>query len=180
MSNKCWIMAEVTNNEGMVVATSVYTFNVRGMRDKTKRARLFSYFKRNMNGIIFLQETYSVPGDLERWTKEWGGKIYLNNGTSHSRGVAILVPKHMECNIETIETHDNGRLIIITGTFNKHDITLMNIYAPIGDKQLQFLESITQHITEHSNNLIIGGDFNTYLSELDKYGKFDKLSEYAN
>jgi endonuclease/exonuclease/phosphatase (EEP) superfamily protein YafD len=59
----------------------------------------------------------------------------------------------------------------------------MNIYAPTGDKvkeQLQFLESITQHIMEHSNNLIIGGDFNTYLSELDKYGKFDKLSEYAN
>ena len=41
----------------------------------------------------------------EKWTKEWAGDIYLNNGTSHSRGVAILLPQNMECNIDTIETY---------------------------------------------------------------------------
>ena len=86
-------MAKNQNNKNVGVGTSIYTYNVRGIRDKTKRNRLFNYFRKNMQGIILLQETYSVPGDLDIWTREWGGGLYFNSGGSHSRGVAILLQK---------------------------------------------------------------------------------------
>ena len=62
-------------------------------------------------------------------------------------------------------------------------MTLLTVYAPTGDKvkeQVQFLQSITEHINEYNNNLIIGGDLNTYLTETDKHGILEKNSEYAN
>jgi exonuclease III len=135
-----------------------------------------------MNGIICLQETYSAPGGLELWTKEWGGDIHINNETTHSKGVAILIPKNMVYDIKTIKKDNNGRYILLSGTFNTHDLTLLNVYSPTGDKvkeQVQFLESITEYINEYNNNLIIAGDLNTYLTEIDKHGKVKKKSEYA-
>jgi exonuclease III len=176
-------MANQNAKEGEGAATSIYTFNVRGIRDKNKRNRLFNYLKKNMKGIVYLQETYSVPGDIERWTKEWGGHIFMNSGTSHSRGVAILIPKNMIYEVKTIEQDEDGRYIVVAGTFNSYDMTLINVYAPTGDKvkeQIKFLENISKYMNEYSNNIILGGDLNTYLSELDKYGKIDKISEYAS
>ena len=89
----------------------------------------------------------------------------------------------MEYDIKTIKKDDNGRYILMTGTFNTQELTLLNIYAPTGDKikeQLQFIDTITEFINEHSNNLIVMGDFNTYLTNLDTYEKLDKTSEHAN
>ena len=41
--------------------TNLYTYNVRGLRDKIKRNRIFEYLRTNIKGIVFLQETHSVP-----------------------------------------------------------------------------------------------------------------------
>jgi exonuclease III len=92
------------------------------MRDKTKHNRLFNYFRKNMKGIIFLQETYSVPGNLKTWTKEWGGSMYISSGTIHSRGVAILLPKGMEYSINKILEDNAGRYLCIEGTFDLYEL----------------------------------------------------------
>jgi hypothetical protein len=175
-------MAEGNTNRDAGHGTQVHTFNVRGLRDKTKRNRLFNYFKKNMKGIICLQETYSVPGDLDVWTKEWAGSLYINSGTTHSRGVAVLLPKGMDYTIHKIQQDENGRYICIEGVFNSYELTLLNIYAPTADKQqeqIEFLDSILPYVNEHGHKIIIAGDFNTYLSKLDKYGDY-KATEYSN
>jgi exonuclease III len=88
----------------------------------------------------------------------------------------------MVYDIKTIKKDNNEQYILLNGTFNTHNFTLLNVYAPTGDKvkeQVQFLESITEHINEYNNNLIIGGDLNTYRTETDKHGILEKNSEYA-
>jgi exonuclease III len=135
-----------------------------------------------MNGIIFLQETYSVPGDKDIWSKEWSGGIYTNSGTSHSRGVAILIPKGMEHTIHNIQQDDNGRFIFIEGVFNSYELALLNIYAPTADKQQEqneFLDTILPYINEYGHKLLLAGDLNTYLSNLDKQGEF-KATDFSN
>ena len=52
------------------------------------------------NGIIFLQETYSLPGDEIKWETEWGGTVFMSHGSRHRCGVAILIPKQYECDIK--------------------------------------------------------------------------------
>jgi exonuclease III len=123
-----------------------------------------------------------VPGDLDRWTREWGGGLYINSGGSHSRGVAILLPKNMAYSIKKIEKDDDGRLLLIQGTFNSYDLTILNIYAPTADKQkeqMDLLRQINNYVNDYSNNLILAGDLNTYLTELDKHGKVEKLTEFS-
>ena len=46
---------------------SIYSYNVRDLRDKEKRNRMINNFKNKLCGIIFLQETYIVPGDMNIW-----------------------------------------------------------------------------------------------------------------
>ena len=135
-----------------------------------------------MKGIIFLQETYSVPGDQEIWAKEWGGSVCTSNGTTHSRGVAILIPKGMEYSVTNLHEDKNGRYICLEGTFNNDDLALLNVYAPTSDKQheqVEFLDTIILYVNEYSHKIILAGDLNTYLSDFDKYWKIGKITEYS-
>jgi hypothetical protein len=141
-------------------STVIHTLNVRGMTDKNKRRRLFTYFKTRCKGIIFLQETYSLPGDISIWQQEWGGEVYLSHGTRHSAGVAILIPKEYDYSISKLIVGDKGHYILISGTFNDTNLTLLNYYAPTSDKQddqqLE-LDKILPHITDHFTDIVWGG-----------------------
>jgi exonuclease III len=44
---------------------------------------------------------------------------------------------------------------------------------------MELLWQITTYVHEYSNNLILAGDLNTYLTELDKHGNIDKQTEFA-
>jgi exonuclease III len=167
---------------GKELEMKIYTYNVRGLRDKNKRARLFNLFKNNMKGIIFLQETHSVPGDLDLWQKEWGNKIFMSHGTSNSRGVAILISKHTDYETTHIDNDSNGRYIALQGTFNGHNICLVNAYAPTSDKvneQNLFLDTIMPIIEQNAHQIILAGDLNCHLTKNDKYGEYRGASTYA-
>ena len=65
-------------------------YNVKGLRRKEKRTKMFNYLKQKLQkGVILLQETHSTKDDLESWSNDMGYKILLNNGTSNSRGTLI-------------------------------------------------------------------------------------------
>ena len=52
----------------------IISLNVRGLRDFTKRRKVFNYKKQKTSrrGIIFLQETHSVLKDEKVWTNQFG------------------------------------------------------------------------------------------------------------
>ena len=173
---------DVNKEDCTELSTSIYTYNVRGLRDTLKRGRLFTYIKSNMCGIIFLQETHSVHGDLEKWKKEWQGEMFLSSGTSQSKGVAILISPNIDCTIEKTEIDQEGRYIMLTGIFNGHKLSLVNIYAPTADKkteQIKFLDQIITLLENNSEKLILAGDLNTHLQPEDKYGVSYIKTEFA-
>ena len=164
--------------------TVIHTLDVRGMSDKNKRCRLFTYFNTRCKGIVFLQEIYTLPGNNNIWGREWNGQVFLSHGTRHSSGVAILIPKQYDYKINKVESGDNGCFILINGTFNGIPLTLLNYYAPTSDKQdeqIQELDKILPHITDNFTDFIWGGDMNMVLQpNMDKYGPTDKQTRYVN
>ena len=62
---------------------SITSFNVRGLKNNTKRQRVLQYLKDKHPGILFLQETYTTQGDELIWKKQWKGDILMSHGTNH-------------------------------------------------------------------------------------------------
>jgi exonuclease III len=136
-------------------------------------------------GIIFLQETHSVPSDVKVWESEWKGQIFMAHGTTHARGVAILIPKSYKTDLIRTVIDENGRYIFLEGKFNGQELGLINYYGPTTDKQseqIDYFHKLLPYINEISHKLIMGGDFNTCLApEFDRYkSKDDNPTKFAN
>ena len=57
---------------------SLFLYNVKGLRDKNKCTKIFSFIRTHVqNGIICLQETHSAPDDENDWQNEWGGPMFF-------------------------------------------------------------------------------------------------------
>jgi len=91
---------------------SIITINVNGLRDKGKRLKLFHYFENKRYDIIFVQETHcGSDDDVVLWSSQWQGKSIWNNGSSQSKGVAVLFKKQLDIPFTNIIKDNEGRLI---------------------------------------------------------------------
>ena len=98
-------------------------------------------------------------------------KIFHANGNQKKAGVAILISEKIDFEIKTITRDKEGHYIMIKGSMQEEDITIVNTYAPnIGAPQYirQMLSAIKR---EFNSNTIIVGDFNTPLSPMDRSSK---------
>ena len=98
-------------------------------------------------------------------------KIFHANGNQKKAGVAILISDKIDFKIKTITRDKKGHYVMIKGSIQEEDITIVNIYAPnIGASQYirQMLTAIRGEI---DTNTIIVGDFNTPLSPMNRSSK---------
>jgi len=65
------------------------------------------------------------------WEAEWGGKVLFNHGTTHSKGVMILLNLKLDYKIEKITQDKNGRFIIAKLIAEDTHFILVNVYSPI-------------------------------------------------
>ena len=158
---------------------AVATFNVNGIGNQKKRARVFEWLKQKSESIILLQETHSTPEVEREWKTDWGGEIIFSHGQSNSTGVAILLgPQFTIENFNQIKTDANGRFVAIDLTVNNITYCLANYYGPNTDKQETLEECIKLLINKPPHTkYIIGGDWNAVLcNELDKGGNKPRCS----
>ena len=57
-------------------------------------------------------------------------KIFHANGNQKKAGVAILISGKIDIKIKTITRDKEGHYIMIKGSIQEEDITIVNIYAP--------------------------------------------------
>ena len=98
-------------------------------------------------------------------------KIFHANGNQKKAGVAILISDKIDFKIKIVTRDKEGHYIMIKGSIQEEDITIVNIYAPnIGAPQYirQMLTAITWEI---DSNTIILKDFYTPLSPMDRSTK---------
>ena len=121
--------------------------------------------------ICCLQETHFRPRDTYRLKLRGWEKIFHENGNQKRAGVAILISDKIDSITKTITRDKEGHCIMIKGSMQEQDMTIVNIYAPnIGAPQYirQMLTAIKGEINSYT---IILGDCNTPLSPMDRSSK---------
>ena len=109
---------------------SFLSLNVRGLRDKLKRSKIFSWINHQKSDVILLQETF-LTSEIETVIKqELNYHCFFNHGTNHARGVATLIK--MNQSIEYLE-HNlfcNGRVLAVRVKYGTYVYLILNVYAP--------------------------------------------------
>ncbi|CAG2240123.1 unnamed protein product [Mytilus edulis] len=99
------------------------------------------------------------------------GKITCNNGLNCRQGVAVLSNNYCKDKIQFVYSDEKGRFLHVTFLENEKLYNIISLYAPnTVTERTEFFEFVKLY-TENMDNLIIGGDFNTSLSNLDRGGK---------
>ena len=121
--------------------------------------------------ICCLQETHFRPRDTYRLkVREWK-KVFHANENQKKAGVAILISDKIHFKIKTITRDKERHYIMIKGSIQEEDITIINIYAPnIGAPQY-IRQRRTAIKGEIDSNTTIVGDFNAPLSPMDRSTK---------
>ena len=97
--------------------------------------------------------------------------IFHANGKQKKAGVAILISDKIDLKIKKVTRDKEGHYIMIKGSIQEEDITIVNIYASnIGAPQY-IRQMITDIKGEIDSNTIIVGDFNTPLTPMDRSSK---------
>ncbi|CAG2191734.1 unnamed protein product [Mytilus edulis] len=98
-------------------------------------------------------------------------KITCNNGLNCRQGVAVLSNNYCKDKIKFVYSDEKGRFLHVTFIENEKLYNIISLYAPnTVTERSEFFEFVKLY-TENMDNLIIGGDFNTSLSHLDRGGK---------
>ena len=99
---------------------------------------------------------------MRRWKN-----IFPANGTQKKAEIAILISDKIDLKIKKLTRDKEGHYVMIKGSLQEEDITIVNIYAPnIGAPQY-IRQTLTNIKGEIDSNIIIVGYINTPLTPMD-------------
>jgi len=91
-------------------------------------------------------------------------------------GVAILTSDKIYFEIKAVKRDEKGHYIMIKGSIQEEDITIIHVYAPNIGAQQYVRHMLTSMKGEIKSNIITVGDFNTPLTPMEKSTK-QKISK---
>ena len=116
---------------------SIITFNVNRLNIPTKRHRLVEWIQKQDQYICCSQETHFRSRDTYRLKVRGGKKVFYKNGNEKKARVAIFISQKINFKIKTVTRDKEGHYIMIKGSIQEKDITIINIYVPnIGTPQI--------------------------------------------
>ena len=108
----------------------IITLNVNGLNVTTKTHRLAKWIQKQDPYICCLQQTHFRPRDTYRLKVRGRKKIFHANGNQKKAEVAILISDKIDFKIKNVTRDKEGHYIMIKGSIQEEDITILNIYAP--------------------------------------------------
>ena len=153
----------------IVTYISIITLNVNKLHAPNKIHRLAEWIQKQDPYICCLQETHIRPQDTYRLKVRGWKNIFHANGKQKKAGVAILISDKINLKIKTITRDKEGHYIMIKGSIQEEDITIVNIYAPNIRAPQYIRQTLTGIKGEIDSNAIIVGDFNTPLKPMEDH-----------
>ena len=98
-------------------------------------------------------------------------KIFHANGDEKKAGVAIIISDKIDFEIKAVEKDKEGQHIMIKGSIQEEDITIINIYAPNTGAPHYVRQMLTSMKGEINSNTIIVGDLIPLFSPVDRSTK---------
>ena len=132
-----------------------------GLNDPIKRRRVSDWIKKQDPSICCLQETHFRQKDTYSLKIKGWRTIYHSNGPQKKAGVAILISDKLKFTPKTVVRDEEGHYIILKGSIQQEDLTILNIYAPnVGAAKYinQLLTKVKKYL---DNNTLILGDLQT-------------------
>ena len=155
----------------------ITTLNMNGLNTPNKRHRLAEWIQKQDPYICCLQETRIRPRDTYRLRLTGWKKIFHANGRQKKAGVAVHISDKIDFKIKNVTRDKEEHYIMIKGSIQEEDITIINIYAPnIGAPQY-LRELLTALKEEINSSTIIVGEFNTSLTPMDRSSKMKIIKE---
>ena len=110
---------------------STVTLNMNGLNDPIKICRASAdWIKKQDSLICCLQETHFRPKDTFSLKIKGWRTIYHSNGPQKKGRVAILISDKLKFIPKTVVRDEEGQYVILKGSIQQEDLTIMNIYAP--------------------------------------------------
>ena len=109
---------------------SIITLNVNGLNAPTKRQRLAEWIQKQDPYICCLQETHLETRDTYRLKVKGWKKIFHTNRDQRKAGFTTLISDKIYFQIKDVKRDKEGHYIMIKGSIQEEDITIINIYAP--------------------------------------------------
>ena len=155
---------------------SIVTLNMNGLNDPTKRCKVSDWIKKQDPSIFCIQKTHFRPKDIYSLKIKRWRTIYHSNCPQKKTEVAILISDKLKFIPKTVVGDEEGCSIILKGSIQQEDLTIMNIYAPNMGASKYINQLITKVKTYLDNTLILG-DFNMVLSVNDRHPKHNISKE---
>ena len=126
--------------------------------------------------IRCLQEIHLKTKDTYRLKVKGWKKIFHAKGDQKKSRVAILISDKIDFEIKTMMRDKEGHYIMIKGSIQEEDVTILNIYAPNTGAPQYVRQMLTNMKGEINSKTIIVGDFNIPLTPMDRITK-QKISK---
>ena len=97
---------------------------------------MLTYLKRKNVDIAFIQESHLTDNEHLKLRRDWVGNVFYSSYSSKVRGVALLINKHLNFKLNSVEKDKNGRLLLVDWEINRNMISLVNTYGPNYDFNL--------------------------------------------
>ena len=130
-----------------------------------KDTGLLNGYKNKTHIYAVLQETHFRPRDTYRLKLRGWKKIFHASGNQKKAGVGILISDKIDIKIKNVTRDKEGHYIMIKGSIQEEDITIINIYAPNKGGPQYIRQLLTVIKEEVDSKTIIMGDFNTHLHQ---------------
>ena len=95
-----------------------------------QKHRVTEWIRKQDPSICCLQLTQFKPKDTLILKVRGWRTIYHANGQQKKARVAILISENLDFKIKTVSRDAEGNYIIIKGSIEQEDLTIVNIYAP--------------------------------------------------
>ena len=106
---------------------SIITLIVIGLNAPTKRQRLAEWLQEQDPYIRCLQETQLKTKDTYRLKVKGWNKLFHTNRDQKKAGVTLLISDKIDFQIKAVKRDKEGHYIMIKGSIQEEDITIINI-----------------------------------------------------
>jgi exonuclease III len=141
------------------------------LRNANKRISIFNWLVEKKFDIILLQETHCRDENESRqWGFQWKGKSFWCNGSSSSKGVAVLFKQNLSYLPTDIYKDNEGRIMSFQINLDNKEYRISNIYAPNNANERRgFIQKLQTLLSTLNTAQVIAGDFNcVFNNQMDR------------
>ena len=144
------------------------SWNVRGLKDPSRCARLLGELSNLRVNLAAMQETHFIyAADCRPLEDDFA--VFSAFGSRCGAGVSLLVGRSLNANVNVVFAGDEGRLVVADIAGKTFEFRVVAVYAPNTSGERRSLYRRLEPFLDGSKRLILMGDWNAILDpKVDK------------